>query len=296
MNSVSQYQNIKKKYKKRSQFADVWKRLKKNKMAMLGLVLLTIIILLAVFADFIADYENDCILQDISHRLEGPSKEHILGTDEFGRDIFARIIFGARISLLVGIAAVALGLLIGGMLGAISGFYGGRIDNIIMRTMDILLALPGKLLALTIVAALGANIFNLILAIGLSDVAKFARIVRASVISIKEQEYIEAARCIGAKTHTIILHHVLPNCLAPIVVQVTLKVATAILAISSLSFIGLGVELPTPEWGAMLSGGRSYLRDSVHLVLFPGLAIMITILSLNLLGDGLRDALDPRLK
>ena len=288
--------NIKKTYKKTSQFKDIWRRFKRNKMALVGLFIISILLIVAVFADVIVDYETMALKQNIVSRLQGPSFEHILGTDEFGRDIFARIVHGSRISLFVGLGSVLIALILGGILGSVAGFYGGKLDNIIMRFMDILLAMPGKLLALTIIAALGASIVNLVLAIGLSNIAKFARIVRASVIGIKDQEYIEAARAIGAKDHIIIIHHVIPNCLAPIVVQFTLKVATAILAISSLSFIGLGVPMPIPEWGAMLAGGRSYLRDSIHLVIFPGLAIMLTILSLNLLGDGLRDALDPRLK
>ena len=282
--------------KKRSQFQETWRRLKKNRMAMLGLFVITLLILVSIFADFIFDYNDVVIKQDTSIRLEGPSSEHWLGTDEFGRDILARLVHGSRVSLSVGVVAVTISLLIGGTLGAIAGFYGGKVDNVIMRFMDILLAVPSLLLSITIVSALGPSLINLMLAIGISSVPSYARIVRASVLTVKDQEFVEAARCIGANNFEIITSHIIPNCMAPIIVQVSLKVASAILSTSGLSFLGLGVKAPTPEWGAMLSGGRSYLRNAPHLCIFPGIAIIITILSLNLLVDGLRDALDPKLK
>lgn len=282
--------------KKRSQFAEVWMRLKRNKMAMLGLAILIVLALLAIFAEQVAGYETKVIAQDISNRLQGPSAEHWFGTDEFGRDIFARIIHGSRVSLVVGFISVAVSLIIGGALGAFAGYYGGVIDLVIMRVMDILLAIPSILLAITIVAALGTDLVYVMIAIGISGVPGYARIVRASVMGIKDQEFVEAARAIGASNASIIFREVIPNCLAPIIVQATLSVASAILSTASLSFIGLGVQPPAPEWGAMLSSGRSYLRDAMHLTLFPGLAIIVTILALNLLGDGLRDALDPKLK
>lgn len=282
--------------KKRSMALEIWRRLKKNKMAMLGLTILVMLALTAIFADVIADYDTKVIAQDIPNRLQGPSMEHWCGTDEFGRDIFARLVHGSRVSLVVGLISVSISLFIGGALGAIAGYYSGRVDNVIMRIMDIFLAVPSILLAMTIVAALGTSLVNVMLAIGVSGVPGYARIVRASVMSIKDQEFVEASRAIGAKSPTTIFREILPNCLAPIIVQATLSVAGAILSTASLSFIGLGVQPPSPEWGAMLSGGRNYLRDALHLTLFPGLAIVITILALNLLGDGLRDALDPRLK
>jgi len=282
--------------KKRSMALEIWRRLRKNKMAMLGLVILVMLALTAIFADVIADYDTKVIAQDIKNRLQGPSMEHWCGTDEFGRDIFARLVHGSRVSLVVGLISVSISLLMGGALGAIAGYYGGRVDNVIMRIMDIFLAVPSILLAMTIVAALGTSLINVMLAIGVSGIPGYARIVRASVMSIKDQEFVEASRAIGAKSPTTIFREILPNCLAPIIVQATLSVAGAILSTASLSFIGLGVQPPSPEWGAMLSGGRNYLRDALHLTLFPGLAIVITILALNLLGDGLRDALDPRLK
>lgn len=282
--------------KKTSQWKEVWRRLRKNKMAVLGLIILVIIILLAIFANVIADYETVVIKQNLAERLQAPSSKHLLGTDEFGRDILARMIHGARVSIKVGLLAISISIIAGGILGAISGFYGGLIDNIIMRIMDIFLAVPSILLAIAIVSALGPSITNLMISISVSYIPSFARIVRASVLSIRDQEFIEAARAIGASNTRIILKHIIPNALAPVIVQGTLGVAGAILSIAGLSFIGLGIQPPAPEWGSMLSGGRQYLRYAWWVTTFPGVAIMITILSLNLLGDGLRDALDPRLK
>ncbi|WP_291258565.1 nickel transporter permease [Fusobacterium sp.] len=282
--------------KKRSQWVEVWRRLKRNKMAILGLIILIILFLLAIFADVIANYDNVVIKQNLAQRLQGPSAAHWLGTDEFGRDIFARLVHGTRVSLQVGIVAVGISIIIGGVLGAVAGYYGGKLDNIIMRVMDIFLAVPSILLAIAIVSALGPSILNLMLAISISSVPSYARIVRASVLSIRDQEFIEAAKAIGASNTRIIFRHIIPNSLAPVIVQATLGVASAILSTAGLSFIGLGIQPPAPEWGSMLSGGRQYLRYAWWVTTFPGVAIMITILSLNLLGDGLRDALDPRLK
>ncbi len=282
--------------KKRSQWAELWKNLKKNKMALFGLVMLTIIVLLAIFADQIADYDQVVIKQNLRYRLKPPSAEHWLGTDEFGRDIFARLIHGARVSLKVGIIAVGIAIVAGGFLGALAGYYGGKLDNIVMRVMDIFLAVPSILLAIAIVSALGPNLINLMVAVSISNIPRYARIVRASVLSIRDQEFVEAARAIGASDARIIMRHIIPNSLAPVIVQGTLGVASAILSTAGLSFIGLGIQPPAPEWGSMLSGGRQYLRYAWWVTTFPGVSIMITILSLNLLGDGLRDALDPRLK
>lgn len=293
---MSTKENTKQTNKKRSQWREVWRMLKKNKMALLGLGILVILVLLALFADVIADYDTVVIKQNLANRLKGPSAEHWLGTDEFGRDIFARLVHGARVSLKVGIIAVGISIVLGGILGALAGFYGGRIDNIIMRIMDVFLAVPSILLAIAIVSALGPSILNLMVAISISSVPSYARIVRASVLSIRDQEFVEAARAIGANNARIIFRHIIPNSLAPVIVQGTLGVASAILSTAGLSFIGLGIQPPAPEWGSMLSGGRQYLRYAWWVTTFPGVAIMITILSLNLLGDGLRDALDPRLK
>ena len=284
------------KSKKRSQFVEIWQRLKRNKMAMIGLAILLVLVFCAIFADVLFDYDTVVIKQDIANRLQAPSSAHWFGTDEFGRDILARLVHGARVSLVVGTVSVSIALIIGGTLGAFAGFYGGMVDMVIMRVMDVFLAVPSILLSMTIVAALGTDLFYVMLAIGISSVPNYARIVRAAVMGVKDQEFVEASRAMGASNATIIFKEVIPNCLAPIIVQVTLSVAGAILSTASLSFIGLGVQPPSPEWGAMLSSGRQYMRDALHLTLFPGLAIVITILALNLLGDGLRDALDPRLK
>lgn len=285
-----------KQYRKKSRLQEIWQRFLKNKLAVIGLVLFIIIVMTALMAPLIADYENEAIKINVPKRLTPPNSEHILGTDEMGRDIFARIVHGARISLAVGLSSVALALFMGGAFGAVAGFFGGRTDNIIMRCMDVFLCLPDVLLALAIVAAFGTNLLNMTIAIGLSFTPKFSRVVRSAVMTVSGIEYVEAARAIGATNRRIITRHVLINCIGPIIVQVTLYVANAILTISSLSFIGLGIQAPTPEWGNMLASGRAFMRDNAYIVMAPGFAIFITILSLNLLGDGLRDALDPRLK
>jgi len=288
--------DIARKYKKRSQSAEIWRRFRKNKSAVIGLVVVILIILIAIFADVIVDYQQLAIKINPAERLEPPSLKHLFGTDEFGRDMLARVIHGSRPSLLVGFLSSAISLGLGTIIGAIAGFYGSRIDNFFMRFMDILLALPSSVLAIAIISGLGSSLPNLMLAIGISFLPQYARIVRASVLTIKDQEFVEAARAIGARNHTIIFSHILPNCVAPIIVQATLSVAFSILAIAGLSFIGLGIKPPAPEWGALLSAGRSYFLQAPYITVFPGLAIMVTILALNLLGDGLRDALDPRLK
>ena len=282
--------------KKRGQMYDVWRHLKRNKGAMLGLAIVVLLILMVAFAGVIYDYEDVVIKQDIPNRLQSPSAAHPFGTDEMGRDIMARIFHGARMSLGISVVAVCFSLVVGGILGASAGFFGGTVDMVIMRTMDILLAVPNILLAITIVAALGASNFNLILALTISSVPGFSRIVRGAVLTVRDSEYIEAARAIGAKNGRIILSHVIPNCIGPILVQTTLNVGGTILSTAGLSFLGLGVQAPRHEWGGMLSSGRTYIRDYSYITMFPGCMIMITILSLNLLGDGLRDALDPRLK
>lgn len=285
-----------KKNKKKSQAAAIWRRLKKNKMAVVGLVILAVIILLAIFADLLFDYETLVVKQSAALKLKPPSAEHWLGTDEVGRDILARIVHGARISLPVAFVTIAIATVVGGLLGAIAGYGSRRVDNVIMRIMDVFLAIPSILLSIALVAAMGTSVTNMMLAISISNIPPFARIVRSAVLTIKNEEYIEAARAIGASDKRIILKHILPNCMAPIIVQATLSIAGSILAIASLSFIGLGISPPTPEWGSMVSTGRQYFRAAWWVCAFPGFAIMLTILSLNLLGDGLRDALDPKLK
>lgn len=280
--------------RKRNQWAMVWARLKKNKMAMFGLIVIVLLMTVAIFAPLIAPFGYD--YQQLALRLEGPSGTHWFGTDHLGRDIFSRIIYGSRVSLQVGLISIGIATIVGGFLGAIAGYYGGHFDTAIMRFMDILLAIPGILLAVAIVAALGPGITNLMIAVGISAIPVNARVIRASVMTIRDQEFIEAAKAVGTSDARIIFKHILPNAMAQIIVQSTLGVAGAILSAAGLSFIGLGIQPPSPEWGAMLSEGRQHLRDHWHVTTFPGLAIMITIFALNLFGDGLRDALDPKLK
>ena len=258
------------KTKKRGQMADVWMRLRRNKTAMLGLAIVILLILMVIFAGVLFDYDEVVIKQDITQRLQSPSAAHPFGTDEMGRDILARIFHGARMSLGISVVAVCCSLIVGGFLGSAAGYFGGKIDMVIMRCMDILLAIPNILLAITIVAALGASNVNLIIALTVSSVPGFSRIVRGAVLTVRDAEYIEAARAIGAKTPTIILSHVLPNCMGPILVQTTLNVGSVILSTAGLSFLGLGVQPPRPEWGAMLSGGRTYIRDYSYITHVPG--------------------------
>ena len=288
--------------KQRSLWQEAWRRFRKNRMAMVGLVFLSILVIIAVgtmVIDLVTQneiYNNYVINQDLVNRLKGPSLEHPFGQDEFGRDMLLRMLWGTRYSLFMGSLAIIFSLCIGGVLGAISGFYGKLTDSIIMRFMDILLAIPSMLLATAIVAALGTSLVNVLIAIGIAYIPTFARTVRASVLTVKDQDYIEAARSIGCNDREIIFKYIIPNAMAPIIVQATLGLAGATLSIAALSFLGLGIQPPTPEWGAMLSNARVYMRDAWHVTVIPGLGIMLTILSLNLMGDGLRDALDPRLK
>ena len=282
--------------KKKSQFVEVWKRLCRNKTAVLGLVIVALLTLMAILSPILIDYETQVIKTNYSEALQAPSANHWFGTDEMGRDILLRVMYGSTVSLSIGVVTVAVSLTVGLILGAAAGYFGGKTDMIIMRIMDIFLAIPGTLLAICIVASLGNSIPNLVIAQAVSSIPTFSRVVRGAVITARDADYVEAARAIGAKDATIIFHEVLPNSLAPIIVQTTLQVASVILSIAGLSFIGLGIPAPRPEWGAMLSGARAYIRDYSYMCLFPGLAIMTTILSLNLLGDGLRDALDPRLR
>ena len=269
-------------------------RLRRNRLAIFGLFIMLLLLLTALFAPLLAPYHY--ATQSLADAFDPPSRQHLLGTDEFGRDILSRIIYGAQVSLQVGVFAVSLAMVSGGVLGAIAGYYGGRLDGVIMRFMDVLLSIPQILLAITIAAALGPGLLNLTIAVGVAALPTFARIVRGAVLSIVGEEYIEAARCMGASDAWIIAKHILPNCSAPIIVQGTLRVAQAILAAAALSFLGLGIQPPFPEWGGMLAGARGYLRDYAYMAIFPGLAIMITIMALNFLGDGLRDAMDPKLK
>ncbi len=276
------------------ELANLWRRLRRNRAAVAGAGIVAVFVLLALFAPVLVPFNPT--QGNLNDRLQPPSAAHWLGTDELGRDLLSRILFGARISLQIQIVAVVLALLVGVALGSVGGYRGGYMDNIIMRAMDVLLAFPGIFLALAIIAALGPGLLNLMLAAGISSVPQFARIVRASILSLKEREFVEAALALGSGSGRVMFRHLLPNCLAPIIVQSTLRMATVLLTASGLSFLGLGVQPPTPEWGAMLSNARSYLIVAPHVATIPGLAIMVVVVGFNLFGDGLRDTLDPRLR
>lgn len=290
----SKKEKIKRKLNRFGRTGETWRRLKKNKIAVFSLLILIGMAVLAIFADVIAPYSY--YGQNLIELLQTPSKAHLLGTDQYGRDILSRLIYGTRISLSVGVIAVGLALLAGGILGAVAGFYGNWIDNLIMRCMDIMLSIPSVLLALAIVATFGTSLPNLMLATGISTVPGYARLIRASILSNKDQEYVEAAKAVGAGDFEIIMKHILPNCLAPILVQATFGVAAAILTVAGLSFVGLGLQPPVPEWGSMLSEARNYIRDYSYMLISPAIAIALTVFCLNTLGDGLRDALDPKLR
>ena len=282
------------KKKKESQFANIVWRLSRNKTAMIGLFVLIVLIFVAIFAEQLMPY--DYATQDYASRFLLPGSEgHLLGTDELGRDILSRLIYGTRLSLVMGFAAVFLEALIGDVLGAIAGYFGGIVDDIIMRMLDIYQSIPRLVLAIAMAAVLGGGLTNAIIAVGITGAPWHARLIRGSIIQVREMEYVEAARSINAGNGRILLKHIIPNALAPSIVQIALDLGNAILTAATLSFIGLGAQAPLPEWGAMLSGGRDFLRDYGYMVLCPGIMIMITVLSFNLLGDGLRDAMDPRL-
>lgn len=279
----------------RSKAGEIWHRMKKNKGAMAGLVILIILALVALTVDFWLPQEliNG---QNLREKLQGPSLKHFFGTDELGRDLFWRVIYGTRYSLAIGFVAVLISAAVGVPLGAVAGYYGGKLETVIMRIADIFSAIPSILLAIAIVSLLGRTTANLMLAIGIAAVPQFTRVTRASVLTVKSQEYVEAARALGKNDLYIIFKHILPNCLSPIIVQTTLRIAGAIVSASSLSFLGVGVRPPSPEWGALLNAGKDLIMGYSYLCLFPGLAIMITVLAFNMVGDGLRDAMDPKLK
>jgi len=281
--------------KKESRAAEIWRRLRKNVGAMFGLGVILIFATLAICANLIVP-EETIALQNAAIRLQGPSAEHIFGTDGYGRDIFARVLYGARISLTIGLFTAFFSLIIGGTLGAAAAFYGGKVDNLIMRIMDMFTAIPGTLLALAIVAAIGASMTNLLIAITISSIPGFVRLIRSSVLTVVESDYVEAARACATKDGRIILKHILPNAIGPIIVQTTSSISGMILQASSLSFIGMGVQPPTPEWGSMISESREFMRVAPHMMIFPGACIILAALSFNLIGDGLRDAFDPRLR
>ena len=296
METVVTEKRASQKYKKRSTLETIWLQLRKNKGAILGLILLFAIIVIAVAAPYIFDYETDVIANNIKERMQAPSAEHWFGTDDMGRDIFARVCYGARYSLAVGIIAVLIALVFGVTLGAAAGYIGGVFENITMRVCDIFSSIPSVLMAIAVVSALGKSTINLMIAVGIASTAPFVRVTRAAVLTIRGEEYIESARAIGSPEWLIVVSHILPNCVSQIIVQATLRVGSAIISSSQLSFLGLGVPAPAPEWGGMLAAGRAYIRDYSYMTMYPGIAIMLTVLSLNMIGDGLRDALDPKLK
>ncbi|HIQ98550.1 MAG TPA: ABC transporter permease [Candidatus Scybalocola faecavium] len=271
-----------------------WHRLVRNKMSVVGMVIIVLLLLMAIFANFIAPYSYQ--QQDYTAIAQGPSPAHIFGTDNMGRDIFSRCVYGARWSLPIGLLCVVAGLALGGTFGVLAGFCGGKIDNVIMRIMDIFQAIPAILMAIAVVAVLGNGIIQLVVAMSIAFMPNVAKTCRAAIFTVKGSEYVDASRAIGVSQFKIIIRHLVPNAIGVIVIDTVGMVGAAILMVSTLSYIGVGIVPPTPEWGAILSAGKEYIRSGVHMVLFPGLMIMLTVISFNLFGDGLRDALDPRLK
>lgn len=285
---------VSKQYRRRSPFKDVFHRLTKNKGAVVGLCIIGALILL-LLASFLIDY-SAVTKTDLSNRFLPPSWQHLFGTDDMGRDVFLRVVYGTRYSLSIGFGATALAAIAGVCIGSVAGYYGGYVDDIIMRLTDILASIPAMLLGMVIVSILGGSVPNLIFAIGICSVQYYIRITRASILAIRGQEYVEAAKVIGMSDAKIIFTQILPNAFSPVIVTFTATIGIAILVAASLSFIGLGVSVPMPEWGALVSSGRNVLRTAPYLSTFPGLFIMLTVLAFNILGDGLRDALDPKLK
>jgi peptide/nickel transport system permease protein len=280
--------------KKRSKLAEIWKQLQKNKIAIVALFVIVFVLLVAIFAPLLAPYPYD--LQDALHPFAPSSREHLLGTDRLGRDVLSRLIYGTSQSLQVGTISTGIAAVIGILIGAIAGYFGGWKDNLIMRLLDIYQSIPMFLLCVTLAAVLGPSLRNAVIAIGVGSVPGFARLMRASILSVREMDYIEAAQSINAGNTRIILKHVIPNAISPLIVSITMGIGSSALAGAGLSFIGLGVQPPIPEWGAMISDARNYMRGHATLALYPGICVMITVLAFNLLGDGLRDALDPRMK
>ena len=285
----------KRKLRRMVQVKEFWRRFTKNKTAVLGLSIMIFILLIVIFADVIVPYSK-CIEQAGAERLQGPGPKHFFGTDEYGRDLFARVIHGSRFSLFIGVATSLMALVFGSLIGASAGYFGGMIDNAIMRVVDVFMCVPPILLSLAVVAALGTNLRNLIIAMTISCIPGNVRLIRSVVLTVAEQDYVEAARSYGTGNGRIILRYVLPNAMGPIIVNTTMMISDMILSAAGLSFIGMGIQPPAPEWGALLSNAQTYLFSAPYMLLFPGLFIIITSLAFNLVGDGLTDALDPKLK
>ena len=283
-------------YRKRSPLGEFWYRFSQNKGAVVGLVILVLLILIALFADVIFDYDKDICGYVMKDRNSTPSLKYPFGTDNMGRNLFYRVLYGTKYSMLIGVSVLAFTFAIGLPIGAICGYYGGKVDLLVMRIFNIIGSIPSLLLGIIVVSAFGQEIWVLVIALGISRIGGIAGVARTAVMTVRTAEYLESARAIGMKDMRIIFKHVLPNCLAPIIVEATLGLGGAIIACSSLSFLGLGVPIPTPEWGALLSDGRASIAMYPHITLFPGLAIMVSVLALNLVGDGLRDVLDPKMK
>ncbi len=282
-------------FKKEGRWKEVWRRLKKDRLAMFGLTVISSMILLALLADFIVPYQA-ALKMNMRLKLAAPSAQYWFGCDGYGRDLFARCLHGARVSLTVGFGTSIATLIVGSLLGALVGYVGGKLDNLVMRALDIFSAIPSTLFAMAVVAAMGSGIVNICIAISLTNIPGFVRIVRSSVLNIAEQEFIEAARAGGTSTLRILMKHVLPNAVGTLIVQTTANVASMILTAATLSFLGLGINPPQPELGALVSEGKEFLRTAPHLIFFPGIMICVASFSMSVLGDGLRDALDPRLR
>lgn len=281
---------------KENRFLEVWRQFRRNKGAMIGLVIVFCLILIALLSDVIWDYEKDVIALNVPQRLSPPSLEHPFGTDEYGRDMLARVGYGTKYSLLIGFCSVMVAVVVGLPIGAASGYIGGRFDAVFMRIIDAITIIPSILMTVLLVTILGTSLGNLMIALAISSIPILARVTRAAVMTVRYNEYVESAKAIGASDLYIIVRYILPNCFSSILVQATLRMGASIIGASGLSYIGLGVPKPTPEWGALLNASKTYIADNAYLCLFPGLAIMITVMAINLVGDGLRDALDPKLK
>lgn len=278
---------------KHSQLGDIWRRFRRNKLAVFGMCLALALVLVAIFANVISPYDPAAISTE---RLAMPSLKHLMGTDNFGRDLFSRVVYGARVSLLISLMSLVFSLIIGITLGATAGYFGGWYESLVMRLCDILMCIPGMLLAVCISAVLGIGVVNTAIAIAVSGVAPCIRMIRANVLQVRSQEFVEAAKATGSGHRRIIFHEILPNILSPLIVDSTMRVGGNILQISGLSFIGLGVQPPTSEWGSIMSAGQEFITTFWPMITFPGIAILLTVFAFNVMGDGLRDALDPRLK